>query len=91
MTVTHLSTKALLKELARARAQVHVGEHYVHYRYPNNLYQVVGLTIIEATQSVGVLYKKVSSTHGLEAVVWMRPLSSWVEQVDGIPRFTPQK
>lgn len=83
----HLSIAELEAELERARQLVEVGGEYYHYRNPKDKYTVTGLGIIEATQEVGVIYEKGS----LRALTWIRPLSSWLEQVEYegkmVPRF----
>lgn len=87
----HKSEKELQLELKKARNIVHVGSFYRHYRDPHGCYKVLDLAIIEATQEVGVIYQKEFGSDALKSIIWIRPLSSWIEKVsnEGIlcPRF----
>ena len=68
-----------------------VGATYSHYRNPENQYIVTSLTVIVATQSIGVAYRKKTGSKALQEVIWIRPLESWIEQIsinkEVIPRF----
>ena len=87
----HLSEGELIKLINHAASLVEVGATYSHYRNPENQYIVTGLTVIVATQSVGVAYRKKTGSKVLQEVNWIRPLESWIEQIsvnkEVIPRF----
>lgn len=68
----------LFHQLELAHKQIEVGAVYAHYRN-RTLYKVINLTIIEATQEVGVLYEKESGSFPL--IPWIRPISSFLEKV----------
>jgi hypothetical protein len=89
--IEHLSEEELLAHLKLAHKAVEIGAVYAHYRDPKSRYKVIGLSIIEATQEVGVMYQKTFGSEDLKSIVWIRPLSSWLENVsvDGkmIQRF----
>jgi hypothetical protein len=75
----HLSEIDLISQLEIAHTQVKVGALYAHYRNLD-LYRVVGLGFIEATQEVAVIYQQESGS--LKPIQWIRPISSWLEQVN---------
>ncbi len=87
----HLSEEELLSKLTQAHRDVEVGALYVHWRNSESLYRVTGLAIIDATQEVGVLYKKESGTEVINSIIWVRALSSWLEKASVenvlVPRF----
>jgi len=87
----HLSEKELMTQLKLASRLVEVGAIYAHYRNPKSRYQVIDLSIIEATQEVGVIYRKEFGSKALSSIIWVRPLSSWCEKIcveDAmVPRF----
>lgn len=89
--VGHLSEEQLLSALKEAEACVGIGKLYRHYRSSQGAYRVTGLGIIEATQEVGVVYRKEGGSEALQSMTWIRPLSSWCEAVDfegtKVPRF----
>ena len=93
MTISsgHLSEEELLSKLAQARKDVEVGALYGHWRNPQSRYRVTGLAIIDATQEVGVLYKKESGSEAINSMIWVRALSSWLEKASVenvmVPRF----
>lgn len=86
-SIEHLTEQELAEQLEKARQLVKIGALYAHYRDLKNPYKVVGLGIIEATEEVGVIYRKESDSE----ITWIRPLSSWIEKVSFenqmIPRF----
>ena len=89
--VDHLSEVELVDLLNHAASLVEIGAAYSHYRNPQNQYIVTGLTVIDATQSIGVAYRKKTGSKALQEVTWIRPLESWIEQIsvnkEVIPRF----
>jgi len=89
--VDHLSEDELIKLIDHAKSLVEVGATYSHYRNPKNQYIVTGLTVIDATQKIGVAYHKKTGSKALQEVTWVRPLESWIEQIsvnkEVIPRF----
>lgn len=81
MQEVHLSEKELEEALEKAKSQVRVGARYRHYRDRESLYVVVALVFIEASQEVGVLYRKEQGSEFLNTISWVRPLNSWLEKV----------
>lgn len=81
----HLSETELLTRLDEAAKLVAVGSQYRHYK--NQLYKVLSLIIIEATNEVGVVYQ---AQYGAQ-LTFLRPLSVWLETVSyegkTLPRF----
>lgn len=73
----------MLADLAAAGEQVLIGVTYCHYKSTSSRYIVEKLCIIESSEEVGVLYSPVSTPD----ITFLRPLSSWTEEVDGKPRF----
>ncbi len=89
--IGHLSEDELVDLLDRAASLVEVGATYSHYRNKKKQYIVTGLTVIDATQSIGVAYRKKTGSKVLQKVTWIRPLESWIEKIsvnkEIIPRF----
>lgn len=77
----HLSEQQLISQLEEAEKMVEIGACYAHYRSPLDYYRVIGLSIIEATQEVGVAYQKEFGSEALKSIIWIRPISSWLEKV----------
>lgn len=86
--MAHTPEHILKEELERASDLVVVGARYAHYKHPENAYTVVAVGLMEADEKPAVVYKAESG----EGIVFIRPLSSWLETVDddGVqkPRFT---
>jgi hypothetical protein len=80
----HKSQDQLLQEMQEARAQIITDALYTHYKNPSQTYTVQGFVVIQATQEIGVLYK---ANYGA-GLTFVRTVSSWLETVDGVPRFT---
>jgi hypothetical protein len=87
--MSHRTLTELQNELTQARAHVVVAGQYFHYKHPEVVYIVNGLSILEATDEVAVRYSMVDDL----TVEFVRPLSSWLETVEWqgvtLPRFTP--
>ncbi len=81
-----LSEKELRGRLERATQQVIVGATYKHYK--NQLYTVLNLAILEASNEIGVIYQ---ANYG-EKLTFIRPLADWLQAVDWqgsrLQRFT---
>ncbi|GAC1369289.1 MAG: hypothetical protein NVSMB39_0970 [Candidatus Saccharimonadales bacterium] len=85
--MSHKPSFQLQDELNIAASQVKVGAAYAHYKHPDQLYRVIQLLIIEATEEVGVVYQ---AEYG-DRTTFVRPLSSFINQIDlknsTVPRF----
>lgn len=55
MTLKDLN--ALLAEIQSAQDIVKIGEIYSHYKDESKFYKVVGYTVIEAVDQIGVIYQ----------------------------------
>lgn len=73
----HKSHKLLIDELSEARKKVAVGKLYFHYKNPELSYRVIKLAIMEADDSLCVIYE---AQYG-DNLVFVRPLTSWLEKV----------
>ena len=86
--MAHVSQDELAQRLKEASALVEVGARYRHYKYPDQEYVLKSLAILEADESVAVVYE---GQYGVFAS-YIRPLSSWVETVEWegqrVPRFS---
>ncbi len=88
--MTHTSTGTLSEDLEQAAQLVTVGSHYHHYKDQVKVYVVTDLAILEADESVAVLYRIANGQN--PEFTWVRPFTSFLESVivDGIsvPRFS---
>jgi hypothetical protein len=84
--MAHLSQAKLKKLLEEANSKLEQGAIYKHYKNSSKTYKVTGFAIIEATNEVGVLYQ---AQYG-EKVIFIRPLSAWLEKVEYAGRFVPR-
>lgn len=56
--------------------------------YKGNFYYVLGLSTHTETEDTLVNYMSLYSTLGYRwGRVWSRPLTMWLEEVNGVPRF----
>jgi len=80
------SQSQLSAKLAQAARQVTVGARYMHYKQLS--YIVVALALREEDNEPCVVYR---AEYG-DNVTWIRPLSSWTQEVEvggkKVPRFT---
>ncbi len=85
----HKNDEELRRDLSEAQVRVQIGGRYRHYK--GQAYTVVGFTVIEATDGIGVLYQ--ADYTGLEGIVFLRPLQEFLSSVDTdegrVPRFAP--
>jgi hypothetical protein len=81
-----LSEIEFQSRLDDAAVVARIGGRYRHYK--GNMYQVVALAIIEATNEPAVIYK---ALYGKE-LQFIRPISDWLMTVEWqgstVPRFT---
>lgn len=84
----HKSDDQLAQEMKEALTKVQIGGHYTHYKSPDSLYEVKELVLLEADDSICVIYK---SLRIKSKPIFVRPLSEWLEQVEWqdktVPRF----
>jgi len=84
--MSKISFEELDARFSKVQSDLPVGSLWRHYK--GDMYQLVGITIIEASLEIGVLYSPVNH-HSLS---FMRPLSDWYAKIvkDGetIQRFS---
>ncbi|HKB88846.1 MAG TPA: DUF1653 domain-containing protein [Patescibacteria group bacterium] len=61
-------SKQLLQDLEELKSKVKVGDKYSHYKYPDNLYTIISLGFIEASEESCVVYQ---AEYG-DKLVWVR-------------------
>lgn len=72
------SQAQLSVKLAQAAKQVTVGGRYVHYRHKRLTYKVLSLALREEDNEPCVVYQAEYD----DKITWIRPVSSWVEEVE---------
>lgn len=82
--MAHTPEDILSKRLEEASAKIEVGAEYAHYKHPESFYRIISLALMEADEEIAVVYRQ-SEGAGL---TFVRPLKSFLEAVDGVPRFT---
>ncbi len=86
--MAHSTPEQLIALRQKAQQHIEIGACYYHYRNPEKLYKIVALGLDEATEQPCVIYQSLDS----DALVWIRPLSSWLEYVaynnTQVPRFS---
>lgn len=86
--MTHLAHSELRENIGYAARQVAVGGIYIHYKYPDKRYRILGFGIQEENEKVCVIYCDTSAPD----VHFVRDLDSWVQEVKSggkkINRFT---
>lgn len=80
----HKATEVLRAEIIEGYKLVKQDGVYAHYKTPSSRYKVEKLVIIEATEEIAVLYSPLNDSE----ISFVRPLSNWLEEVDGVERFT---
>lgn len=78
--MAHKSGSDLRKEIEAAGRLVKMNDTYVHSKHPEWPYTVVGFSIIEETDSVGVLYR--AEYEELRGIIFSRPLESFLSEVE---------
>ncbi len=85
--MTHKPESALITSIEYYAQLIPVGSTFFHYKDPTKTYTVRSLVIIEADDSVGVVYQ---ANYG-QCITFVRPAEEWLEQiqVDGatVQRF----
>lgn len=88
--MAHIPAEELFQMIEEAKQKVKVGATYYHYKHPEQLYTLVDVIIIEATDEIGVLYR--AEYEPLNGITFMRPIEDFLAEVevDGktLPRFT---
>lgn len=84
----HISSEELSLRLKELAQKVVIGGKYFHYKQPENLYEVVGVGLIEETETPAVIYH----AHYGEGLIWIRPESDFLAKVEfngsSVDRFT---
>jgi len=84
----HKPQQDLVRELKDAASKVQVGGLYSHYKNPELQYKVLRLAVMEADDTICVIYEAQYD----KELVFVRPLNSWLEKVEWqnqvIDRFT---
>ncbi len=87
MQIDHTPYSELQARVRDAEKKVVVGAKYYHYKNPQELYDLVGVGLLEATEQPCVMYRNEE-----KGVTWVRTLENFLEdvEVDGkkAPRFT---
>lgn len=73
-------------ELNNAEVAVPTGAFYSHYKTPEHIYQVIGHTVIEQSDEIGIIYR---AQFG-EYLSFVRSLPRWLEQVEWQGKTTPR-
>jgi hypothetical protein len=63
-------------------AQIEINQRYRHYK-TGQIYAALGFTVLEATDEIAVRYADIEEPD----VEFIRPVSSWLDVIDGSPRF----
>lgn len=88
--MAHTSLGTLSDDLAKAASLVTVGSRYHHYKDQVKEYVVTDLAILEADESIAVLYRIANGQN--PGFIWVRPLENFLDTVtvDGrsVPRFS---
>ncbi len=74
----HKDESLIQAELADAAKKVKVGGLYSHYKDSSKLYKVLNLAVMENNGDLCVVYE---AQYGPK-LVFVRPLNSWLENVD---------
>lgn len=84
----HKPQSEILSLIKKAQQTIPVGAKYAHYKDKTKTYTIVGFAVIEADDSIGVLYQ---AQYG-ENLTFVRPVDVWLEQVQWqgkrVPRFS---
>lgn len=88
--MAHRPATELIQLLAETKTKVEIGATYFHYKHPEQLYTLVDVIIIEATEEIGVCYR--AEYPELQGVTFMRPISDFLTTVENdgqqVSRFT---
>lgn len=84
----HKPDDQLAKELKEGLAKVPIGSKWTHYKNPDSLYEIKELGVLEADDSICVIYRSLKIK---DKPTFVRPLSEWIEEVEWqgqtVPRF----
>ncbi|HYD93441.1 MAG TPA: DUF1653 domain-containing protein [Candidatus Paceibacterota bacterium] len=84
--MAHTPAAELKERLTAAATQIEIGGRYAHYKHPEQSYRVVTLALLEADESVAVVYEQEGTD-----LTFIRPLTSFLETVESengvVPRF----
>lgn len=78
--MAHIPANELKQMLAEASTKVNLGGKYFHYKHPEQYYTLVGVIVIEATDTIGVLYR--AEYDPLQGVTFMRPIEDFLATVE---------
>lgn len=79
----HKPMNELADMIAAYKDKIDIPGTYVHYKDPTKTYTTRKFVIIEATEEVGIEYQANYGPH----LTFVRPVTKWLESVDGAPRF----
>jgi hypothetical protein len=83
----HTDESTLVTELEAVKNMIYPGDVYHHYKDPAKLYKILGVSLLESTEEVAIIYQ---SLYG-HKITWVRTWKNWSESVEynGVlyPRF----
>lgn len=81
--MSHKPIEELSQSIINAGGRVEVGALYTHYKDPTKQYKVLFVGIQEWNDEPCVIYEWQYGPR----FIFVRPLSNWLEEVEGKPRF----
>lgn len=78
--MAHKTASELWVDIEKAKQDIHLNERYFHYKDPEKQYTVVGLVVIEETDSIGVLYR--AEYAALQGITFVRSVESFLAEID---------
>jgi hypothetical protein len=76
--MAHPTHEQLQERIQKAQDTVKVGAKYIHYKNPNNQYEVVAVGFLEATEEPCVIYKALYGT----GFTWVRSFNDWDTDIE---------
>ncbi|MGZ6004896.1 MAG: DUF1653 domain-containing protein [Candidatus Saccharimonadales bacterium] len=84
--MAHKSQTELASKVADLKVKIPIGSQWQHYKSSGNYYEVTDIVIIEADDSLGVVYR---AKYG-KNLTFIRPAKSWLQTVDWQNRTLPR-
>lgn len=88
--MAHKNSDVIVEKVNAAKEQIQVGDLYYHYKNPQDFYIIIGIGLIEATETPCVIYHQEYAPY----LTWVRPVTEFLEfvEIEGtgekVARFT---
>jgi hypothetical protein len=74
-----ITANDITEKLEVARAQLRIGAQYFHYKFPDELYTVIDIGVMESSKDVAVIYR--AEFGDLQGTLFIRAVNDFLAEI----------